>query len=66
VLGVYKPELFGLTQLTAPGESRLLAWLYVDGVPLYSPDVFTADNPRGSGRGGNVLPLQQLLEEARS
>lgn len=65
VIGIYKPELFGLTQLSAPGERRLLAWLYVDGVPIYDPATFTADNPRGAGVGGNVLDLQAILEAGR-
>lgn len=64
-IGVYKPELFGMSQLTAPGEHRLLAWLYVDGVPLYDPSVFTADNPRGAGVGGSVIDLQAILEANR-
>lgn len=61
VLAVYKPELFGVTQLTAPGEERLLMWLFVDGVPIFDPSVFTADNPRGAGVGGTVLDLEAIL-----
>ena len=60
--GIYKPELFGMIQQSAPGERRLLAWLYVDGVPLYDASVFTSDNPRGAGSGGNVVNLEAILE----
>jgi len=64
VLGVFDPEVYGITQLTAPGESRLLAWLYIDGIPIYDASVFTADNPRGAGTGGTVLDLRGILEGA--
>lgn len=64
-VGVFKPELFGLTQLSGPTEKRLLAWLYVDGIPLYDPTVFSASNPRGAGVGGKVLDLEALLEARR-
>lgn len=64
-LAVYKPELFGVTQLTAPGEERLLMWLFVDGVPIYDESVFTSDNPRGAGVGGTVLDLEAILEAGR-
>lgn len=64
-IGIYKPELFGLTQLSAPGERRLLAWLYIDGHPLFDASVFTASNPRGAGVGGNVVDLPALLEAGR-
>jgi hypothetical protein len=60
--GIYKPELFGMIQQSAPGERRLLAWLYVDGVPLYDASVFTSDNPRGAGSGGKVVNLEAILE----
>lgn len=62
VLGVWKPELFGMSQQSAPGARRLLAWLYVDGVPVYDPTVFSADNPRGAGVGGRVLDLVALRD----
>jgi hypothetical protein len=65
-LGIYRPELFGLTQLSAPGERRLLAWLYIDGVPIWDPSVFSADNPRGAGTGGRVLDLEAILAEGQS
>lgn len=64
-LVVYDPDLFGVTQLTGPGEERLLMWLFVDGVPIYDPDVFTSENPRGAGVGGNVLDLDAILEAGR-
>jgi hypothetical protein len=65
VVGFYKPELFGMSQLTAPGEHRLIAWLYIDGVPIYDPSVFTAQNPRGAGVGGTVLDLEAIYEAGR-
>jgi hypothetical protein len=51
-----------MIQQSAPGERRLLAWLYVDGVPLYDASVFTSDNPRGAGSGGKVVNLEAILE----
>jgi hypothetical protein len=65
VFGLYKPELFGTTQLTAPGEHRLLAWLYVDGVPIYDASVFTVENPRGAGVGGTVLDLEAIYQAGK-
>jgi hypothetical protein len=65
VFGIYKPDLFGVTQQSAPGERRLLAWLYVDGVPIYDPSVFASDNPRGAGVGGTVIDLPAILEAGR-
>lgn len=65
VLAVFDPETFGLSQLTAPGEHRLLLWLNVDGVWIYDPSVFGADNQRGAGVGGTVLDLQAILEAGR-
>lgn len=62
VFGVWKPELFGMSQLSAPGARRLLAWLYVDGVPVYDPSVFSASNPRGAGVGGRVVDLVALRD----
>ena len=66
VLGFYKPELFGITQRTSPSERRLFAWLYVDGVPIWDPSVFTSSNPRGAGVGGTVLDLAGILSASKA
>ena len=58
----YKIETFGLAQTTRPDEIRLKGFLYVNGVPIYDPDLFTASNPTGVGTGGEVLDLQSILE----
>jgi hypothetical protein len=60
--GIYRPELFGMIQQSAPGEKRLLAWIYIDGIPLYDPSVFGSNNPRGAGSGGKVVNLEAILE----
>ena len=63
-IGLYRPELFGTTQVVTPeGEKRLIAWLYVDGVPLYDPSNFTATNPQGIDIGGDPLDLLDLLRQ---
>lgn len=64
-IGIFDPEMFGMIQQSAPGERRLLAWLYVDGVPIYDPTVFGAANPRGAGVGGRVVDLPAILAEGR-
>ena len=61
-LVMFHPELFGVSQLTAPGEERLLLWLYIDGVPIYDPTVFGSDNPTGAGVGGEVTDLAAILK----
>ncbi|REK25923.1 MAG: hypothetical protein DWQ40_00430 [Actinobacteria bacterium] len=54
-IGQFQPELFGTTQEFRTQDAgivvdreRVFAWLYVDGVPIYDPSVFTATNPRGT------------------
>ncbi len=64
-IGFFNVGTFGLTQRTSPEDQRLIGWLYIDGVPIYSPDVFTADNPRGVGVGGDVIDLMAILEAGR-
>lgn len=61
VIGFFDTPTLGLVQTSAPGERRLIGWLYVNGVPIYDPSVFTADNPRGAGLGGNVIDLMAIL-----
>ncbi len=68
VIGVFNPSLFGRTQSFRAFEgdavverNRVFGWLYVDGVPIYDPSVFTADNPRGVGIGGNVPDFESML-----
>jgi len=58
----YKIETFGLSQTTRPDEIRLKGFLYVNGIPIYDPALFTASNPTGAGTGGEVLDLQSILE----
>jgi len=65
---LHQPELFGRTQTFRDfdqGEvietTRLFAWLYVDGQPIYDPTVFTADNPRGVGISGDVPDFEAML-----
>lgn len=66
VLGIFEPETFGVSQMSGPDDRRMLAWLYVDGVPIYDPSIFGADNPRGAGVGGKVLDLEAILDAGRS
>lgn len=61
VIGFFDTETLGLVQTSAPGEQRLIGWLYVNGKPIYDPSVFTADNPRGVGVGGDVVDLMAIL-----
>ena len=60
-IGFFQTETLGLVQRTSPEENRLIGWLYVNGIPIYDPSVFTADNPRGAGVGGEVLDLAAIL-----
>jgi len=63
-IGMHRPELFGSTQVVSPeGEKRLIAWVYIDGVPLYDPSNFTATNPQGIDIGGDPLDLLDLLRQ---
>jgi hypothetical protein len=64
-LGIFEPETFPLVQETEPDTFRVFAWLYVDGVPLYNPSVFTATNPTGADVGGTVQDLAALLAAER-
>lgn len=62
--GLHRPELFGTSQVVTPeGEKRLIAWLYIDGVPLYDPANFTATNPQGIDIGGDPIDVVELLRQ---
>ena len=39
------------------GKPRWKAWLYVDGQPIYNPDVFTPSEPLGIAPGSTFTPL---------
>lgn len=65
-IGQFMPEVFGATQEVDVGVKRLFAWLYIDGVPLYDPSVFTATNQSGARSGGETVDLVGLLDQARS
>jgi len=62
----YKPETFGTTAGTdfKTGKPRWKAWLYVNGQPIFNPDVFSFSNPlgRGTGIGFSPLPRPELVE----
>jgi hypothetical protein len=63
IIGQYMPEKFGAVQQVDENAVRLFAWLYVDGVPIFDPSVFTATNPRGASTGGTVTDLAALLTQ---
>lgn len=64
-VGQYRPDLFPTVQRVDADEQRIFGWLYVDGVPLYDPAVFTATNPTGAETGGDVTDLVARLAEER-
>ena len=59
-LGFYQPEIFGVAQTSAPGVQRLVAWLYINGVPVYDENAFTAVNQTGAALGGNFVDIWEL------
>jgi hypothetical protein len=62
----WRAEDFGATTTPSPtGEQRLLMWLYVDGVPIYDPTVFGADNTRGAAVGGTLLDYAAIYAAGR-
>jgi len=64
-VGRYRSDLFPTVQNVDVGEQRIFGWLYVDGVPLYDPAVFTATNQTGAETGGNVTDLAARLAAER-
>ena len=61
-IGFHKPEIFGVAQTTAPGVQRLIGWLYINGVPVYDENAFTATNQTGAALGGTVTDVWSLYE----
>jgi len=61
---VFDTEAFGTLQTVEADEVRWLMVMYVDGQPLWDPEVFTSVSPGGAGLGGNgVLNLDIKLRE---
>ena len=63
--GISEPETFGTTQLQGPNRKRAYMWLYVDGVPIWDPSLFTPESPRASSGQGVVSDLQAIYESGR-
>jgi hypothetical protein len=67
-IGQFNVDRYGTTQsfwtTDASGNirenERVFAWLYIDGVPVYSLEAFSATNPRGVGIGDTVPPYRQM------
>ena len=55
----WRSDYFGLRAGTdfSTGGTRWKAWLYVNGRPIYNPDVFTYRNPLGISTGVEFVPL---------
>jgi len=58
-LVLWQPEVYGTTagEDYETGEERLKMWLYVNGVAVYHPEVFTFRNPTGRSSGSEYRPL---------
>lgn len=62
--GLYQPELYGVQGRFFGDEgvqTRVNVFMFVDGVLIADPTLFTADNPRGVGIGGKPLDLLGIL-----
>jgi len=59
VLGAFDADKFGVINFPSADRSifRFKLWLYVDGTPIYHPEVFTGQNPIGVELGGRWTPL---------
>ena len=69
-LGTFETERYGTTQkfksFVGDGrvvqDERIFAWLYVDGVAVWNPAEFTADNPRGLPTNAIVPQYQTYFD----
>jgi len=47
-------------------KQRIKVWMYVDGIPIWVPEYFTASNVTGGQLGGDVIDLQGILNAGKS
>ncbi len=69
---IWRPDMFGTSQRffneqegVIVHRDRYFAWVYVDGVPLFDPSLFTPTNTRGIKTGGDVPDYVELLAQQR-
>ena len=72
-LGAFNAGRYGTTQAFRSDQGnvivdneRVFAWLYIGGVPVFDPEVFTSVNPRGVGVGGSIPDYQSMYDRALS